>query len=79
MNVFLIIPSLPLLVVLAAFLGSGTLLYFVLRADASPAGPGRRRVLRSQTLSLREKDFVSAAEVSGEGGSGSSSARSCPT
>ncbi len=27
------------------------------------------RVLRSQTLSLREKDFVAAAEVSGESGS----------
>ncbi len=65
MNVFLIIPSLPLLVVLAAFLGSGNPTYFVfvlaLTGWAWPA-----RVLRSQTLSLREKDFVAAAEVGGE-------------
>ena len=65
MNVFLIIPSLPLLVTLAAFLGSGQAAYFVfvltLTGWAWPA-----RVLRSQTLSLREKDFVSAAVVGGE-------------
>jgi len=65
MNVFLIIPSLPLLVTLAAFLGSGRAPYFIfvltLTGWAWPA-----RVLRSQTLSLREKDFVSAAVVGGE-------------
>ncbi len=65
MNVFLIIPSVPLLVVLSAFLGSGSPAYFIfvlgLTGWAWPA-----RVLRSQTLSLREKDFVSAAEISGE-------------
>ena len=67
MNVFLIIPSLPLLVVLAAFLGSGNALYFVLVLTVTGwAWPAR--VLRSQTLSLREKDFVAAAKVSGESG-----------
>jgi peptide/nickel transport system permease protein len=66
MNVFLIIPSLPLLVVLAAFLGSGNPAYFVFVLTVTGwAWPAR--VLRSQTLSLREKDFVSAAEVSGDG------------
>jgi peptide/nickel transport system permease protein len=67
-NVFLIVPSLPLLVVLAAFLGSGNALYFVLVLTITGwAWPAR--VMRSQTLSLREKDFVAAAKVSGEGGS----------
>ena len=65
MNVFLIIPSLPLLVVLAAFLGSGSALYFILVLTLTGWAWGAR-VLRSQTLSLREKDFVSAAEVAGE-------------
>lgn len=65
-NIFLIIPSLPLLVVLAAFLGSGNFLYFVLVLTITGwAWPAR--VMRSQTLSLREKDFVAAARVSGEG------------
>ncbi len=65
-NIFLIIPSLPLLVVLAAFLGSGNFLYFVLVLSVTGwAWPAR--VMRSQTLSLREKDFVAAARVGGEG------------
>ncbi len=66
-NVFLIIPSLPLLVVLAAFLGSGNFLYFVLVLTVTGwAWPAR--VMRAQTLSLRTKDFVAAAKVGGESG-----------
>lgn len=64
MNIFLIIPSLPLLVTLAAFLPpSPTTIMFVLTLTgwAWPA-----RVLRSQALALREKDFVAASLVSGE-------------
>ncbi|MBA2277927.1 MAG: ABC transporter permease [Chloroflexia bacterium] len=64
-NVMLIIPGLPLLVVLAAFLPAGfwtTVMVLIVAGWAWPA-----RVLRSQTLSLREKDFVSSALVSGEG------------
>lgn len=66
-NIFLIVPSLPLLVVLAAFLGSGNVAFFIavltITGWAWPA-----RIMRSQTLSLREKDFVAAARVGGEGG-----------
>ena len=65
-NVFLIIPALPLLVVLVGFLGSGGAWYFIGVLTVTGWSWGAR-VLRSQTLSLREKDFVSAAEVSGEG------------
>jgi peptide/nickel transport system permease protein len=63
-NVFLIIPALPLLITLSSFLppGIGTVI-FVLTVT-SWAWPAR--VFRSQTLSLCEKDFVSAAVVSGE-------------
>ncbi|MDQ3695591.1 MAG: ABC transporter permease [Chloroflexota bacterium] len=66
-NIFLIVPSLPLLVVLSAFIGSGTpwfmILVLTITGWAWPA-----RVMRSQAISLREKDFVAAAQVSGEGG-----------
>jgi peptide/nickel transport system permease protein len=65
MNVFLIIPALPLLVTLTAFLDSGSLRYYVFVLTVTGwAWPAR--IFRSQTLSLREKDFVSAAKVSGE-------------
>jgi peptide/nickel transport system permease protein len=64
MNLFLVIPGLPLLVVIAAYLrpGTGT----VILALAFTGWAWGARVLRSQTLSLREKDFVSACIVSGE-------------
>lgn len=64
-NVFLIMPGLPLAVVLAAYLPAGPAtitLVLVLTGWAWNA-----RVLRAQVLSLREKDFVAAAIVSGEG------------
>ncbi|HCH65606.1 MAG TPA: peptide ABC transporter permease [Deltaproteobacteria bacterium] len=63
-NVSLVLPGLPLMVILAAYL---------------PAGPGsmaavlvvtgwawNARVVRSQVLSLRNRDFVDAAIVAGE-------------
>ena len=47
---------------------------------SSPAGQGRARVLRSQALSIRSKDFVAAAVVTGETGlAASCSGKSCPT
>ncbi|MCC6790703.1 MAG: ABC transporter permease [Thermomicrobiales bacterium] len=67
MNVFLIVPALPLLVTLTAFIDSGTLSYYVFVLTVTGwAWPAR--IFRAQTLSLREKDFVSAARVSGESG-----------
>lgn len=64
MNLFLVIPGLPLLVIISAYLrpGTGT----IILALAFTGWAWGARVLRSQTLSLREKDFVSAAMVSGE-------------
>ncbi|HEY0604728.1 MAG TPA: ABC transporter permease [Herpetosiphonaceae bacterium] len=64
MNLFLVIPGLPLLVVIAAYLRPGTTT--IILALAFTGWAWGARVLRSQTLSLREKDFVSAAIVSGE-------------
>lgn len=63
-NVFLLIPSLPLLVILAAFLPSGIGTVVVVLIITGWAGSAR--VLRSQALSIRGKDFVAAAVVTGE-------------
>ena len=63
-NVFLLLPGLPLLVVLAAYMPPGwgsTLIVLVVTGWA-----GAARVLRSQAMSLRGTDFVEAAVVSGE-------------
>ncbi|MGK4004289.1 ABC transporter permease [Sorangium sp. So ce1036] len=64
-NVFLIIPGLPMAVVIAAYLPAGPLTILLVLVITGWAW--NARVLRSQVLSLREKDFVSAAIVSGEG------------
>jgi peptide/nickel transport system permease protein len=64
MNLFLVIPGLPLLVVIAAYLRPG--LWVIILALAFTGWAWPARIMRSQTLSLREKDFVSAATVSGE-------------
>jgi peptide/nickel transport system permease protein len=63
-NVFLIIPSVPLAVVLAAYLPQGPLTITLVLAITGWAW--NARVLRAQTLSLREKDFVAASVVGGE-------------
>ena len=63
-NVFLVIPSLPLIVVLAAFLPAGPLtLILVLTITGWAFGA---RLFRSQALSLREREFIAAAEDVGE-------------
>jgi peptide/nickel transport system permease protein len=64
MNVFLVIPGLPLAIVIAAYLPAGALtLGFVL---VMTGWAWNARVLRSQTLTLRGRDFVAAALVAGE-------------
>ena len=64
MNLFLVIPGLPLLVIVSAYLrpSTGT----IVLALAFTGWAWGARVLRAQTLSLREKDFVSASIVSGD-------------
>jgi peptide/nickel transport system permease protein len=65
-NVFLVLPALPLLIVLLGYLppSSGQLpTAVVLSALGWPWGA---RVIRAQTLTLRNRDYVSAARESGE-------------
>ena len=67
-NVFLAIPGLPLLIVLADYVPSaGSSLFLVAVIIAVTAWAYSSRVLRAQTLSLRNRDFIEAARVSGEG------------
>lgn len=63
-NVFLVIPGLPLAIVIAAYLPSGSLtLAFVLVVTG---WAWNARVLRAQALAHRQRDFIAAAIVAGE-------------
>ncbi len=66
-DIFLVIPGLPLLIIIAAYVNvEGVLpIIFVIAVTGWAWGA---RVLRAQTLSLRNRDFVQAAQVVGEGG-----------
>jgi peptide/nickel transport system permease protein len=64
-NVFLVLPALPLVIVLAGYLhGAGTVVISVV--IAATAWPWTARIMRAQTLSLRRRDYVQAARVAGE-------------
>src|SRR5258706_3306629 len=67
-NVFLAIPGLPLLIVLADYVPTaGSSVVLVAAIIAVTTWAYTARTLRAQTLSLRNRDFVEAARVSGEG------------
>ena len=67
-NVFLAIPALPLLIVLADYVPSaGASIVLVAAIIAVTTWAYTARTLRAQTLSLRNRDFVEASRVSGEG------------
>src|SRR2546425_6872259 len=67
-NVFLAIPGIPLLIVLADYVPSaGSSVLLVAAIIAVTTWAYTSRTLRAQTLSLRNRDFVEAARVSGEG------------
>lgn len=71
MNVFLVVPQLPLLVVIAAYMpnrgggpvATGVTMTVVITVTGWAWGA---RVIRSQTLTVRTRDFVQAALVAGE-------------
>jgi peptide/nickel transport system permease protein len=64
-NIFLVIPGLPLLIVLTSYVprASGWVIALVLAVVGWAWGA---RVLRAQTLALRQQDFVQAAKAAGE-------------
>ncbi|MFD8572993.1 ABC transporter permease [Streptomyces sp. NPDC059639] len=63
-NVFLVVPGLPLVIVVAAYVGAGTTATILVIALTTWAASAR--VLRAQTLSLRTRDYVLAARLYGE-------------
>lgn len=63
-NVFLVLPGLPLAIVLAAYLPAGPSTVALVLTVTGWAW--NARVVRAQTLALRQRDFVSAAIVAGE-------------
>ena len=63
-NVFLVLPGLPLAIVIAAYLPAGPLT--VAGVLVITGWAWNARVLRAQTLMLRQRDFIAASVVSGE-------------
>jgi peptide/nickel transport system permease protein len=69
-NLFLIMPALPLLIVIFGFLppsqgGDDLLIGLIIAVTGWAFGA---RVLRAQTLSLRSRDYVESARITGERG-----------
>jgi peptide/nickel transport system permease protein len=63
-NVSLVMPGLPLMVVIAAFLPPGPVTMAVVLALTG--WPWHARIFRAQVAALRNRDFVAAAQVAGE-------------
>ena len=64
-NIFLVIPALPLVIIIAGALpNAGNFLIALVLAFTGWAWGAR--VLRAQTMSLRRRDFIEAARASGE-------------
>ena len=64
-NWFLVIPTLPLMIVLARLLNPSLIVLIAVIGFTSWAGTGR--IVRSQVLTLRERDFVERARAIGAG------------
>ncbi|MEU4291999.1 dipeptide/oligopeptide/nickel ABC transporter permease/ATP-binding protein [Kribbella sp. NPDC026596] len=64
-NVFLVIPALPLVVVLAGYLPTRGSLTVAVVISLTGWSWGAR-ILRAQTLSIRRRDFIEAARATGE-------------
>lgn len=65
-NVFLVIPALPLIIILASFLPNGGSWLTVALVISITGWAWGSRVIRAQTLSLRNRDFVQAARATGK-------------
>jgi peptide/nickel transport system permease protein len=64
-NIFLVIPVLPLLIVIAAFLQNTSIVVMALIIGLT-SWAIETRILRGQAMSLRNRDFILAAKVAGE-------------
>jgi len=64
-NIALVIPQLPLLLVIAAFVGQASPMVIALIIGFTSWAWGAR-VTRAQTMSLRRREFIEASELAGE-------------
>jgi len=64
-NIFLVIPTFPLIIILATYAGKGTLTVVLVVLVVTGWSYGANQ-LRAQTLSLRNRDFLESARVRGE-------------
>jgi len=66
-NIFLVIPVVPLLIILSTLAKERSLLLVALFIGCVTAWPGAARAIRAQVLSLREKEFINLAMLTGKG------------
>jgi peptide/nickel transport system permease protein len=64
-NIFLIIPTFPLIIILATYAGKGTLTVVLIVLVITGWSYGANQ-MRAQALSLRNRDFLESARVRGE-------------
>jgi peptide/nickel transport system permease protein len=64
-DIFLVVPTFPLIIVIAAYAGKGNLLVIIGVLVLTGWSYGARQ-LRAQALSLRNRDFLESARVRGE-------------
>jgi peptide/nickel transport system permease protein len=64
-DIFLVLPSFPLIIVLATYAGKGNLVVVVVVLVVTGWSYGARQ-LRAQALSLRNREFLESARVRGE-------------
>jgi len=65
-DTFLVIPSLPVLILFTSLIGGGSTTLVMAMAIATFAWAHPARQMRSMTLSMREREFVHTAKFSGE-------------
>ncbi|MGW4942037.1 ABC transporter permease [Actinoplanes sp. NPDC004185] len=66
-NVFLVIPGLPLVIVISTFLPRESRgLWTIVVVLAVTSWAASARVLRAQTMSVRNRDYVAASKIAGE-------------
>jgi len=64
-DVFMVIPGLPLMIVIASYVRIRGILPIILVISFTSWAPGAR-VIRSQTLTMRSREFVIASRITGE-------------